>query len=128
MLMCASTAAVLVVCSSRGETATWTVRDPGAVSEESTTLELDVVRLGCASGVTGRVLDPDVSYHHDRIVIRIDVAPSGHTDADCRGNDAVPITVELTEPVGGRRLVDGACLDGDAVNTSFCESDVRWPV
>lgn len=123
------TVAGLAACSSsRGDTATWTVRDPAAISEASTALEVEVVRLGCASGVTGEVLPADVTYHRYEIVIRIDVAPLGQAGGDCQENDAVPVTLELTEPVGNRKLVDAACLEGEAVDTSFCESDVRWPL
>lgn len=109
----------------RGDPATWELRDPGAVSAESRSLDIGVQRLGCSSGVTGEVLEPRVSYKRDRIVIQVDVAPFRGA-ANCPGNDSVPVTVVLSEPVGERDLVDGACLSGDAVSTAPCWEPVRW--
>ncbi len=42
----------------------------------------------------------------------------------------VPVTVNLTEPVGDRTLVDGVCLGLNAVPATNCGEDdcVRWAV
>ena len=108
-----------------GDTATWELI--GDVTADSRTLEIGVTRLGCAGGVTGEVLVPEVTYEEDRIVVEVDVAPIGDGAQDCQGNDVVPVTVALDDTVGQRQLVDGACLEGEAATTSFCESEVRWP-
>jgi hypothetical protein len=127
-------AAALVGCaqlgggtgSNGGDAATWIVMDPAAVSEDTTELDIGVTRLGCASGVTGEVLEPVVAYEPDQIVITVDVARFTAGAADCQGNDVVVVTVQLDEPIGQRPLVDGACLEGEAADTSFCVSDTRW--
>lgn len=106
----------------------WELSDIDAVAAQSTSVELDVVRLECSGGETGTVLEPDVVYEASRIVIRTDVEPLPEGNYDCRGNDSVPVTVELSEPVGERELVDAACLQGRAVETIFCDDrGVRWP-
>lgn len=110
-----------------GDAATWELRAPDDVTATSRSLDIGVTRLGCASGMTGEVLEPQVVYETERIVIQVDVAPFAEEAADCQGNDVVPVTVELDEAVGDRELVDGACLDGEAVDTSFCMDATRWP-
>lgn len=112
-----------------GDTATWQFAVPDTVDVETTALTLEVTRLGCSGGVTGDLLTPWIVYEDDRIVIQIDAEPLGDGAYDCQGNDAVPVEVELEEPIGDRELVDGACLEGDATTTAACEGGaVRWPV
>lgn len=102
----------------RGDPATWTLADDLLVDPASTFFVADVTRLGCASGRTGEVLEPEVSYEDDRVLVRIDVE---HVEAgDCPSNVTVPTEVYLTEPLGMRPLVDGACVEGDAVGTPAC--------
>ncbi|USQ76011.1 DUF6174 domain-containing protein [Ornithinimicrobium cryptoxanthini] len=119
-----STAAVLP--AQVGDTATWELLDPGAVSPASQWLEVGVTRLDCSGGETGAVLEPHVSVEDERIVIRIDVEKLPDGAYDCSGNDAVPVEVHLGQPVGSGDLVDAACLDGDAVDTAACVESVRW--
>ncbi len=110
-----------------GATGTWELLDPDQVGTTSTELTIGVTRLECASGVTGEVLEPVISYGEAEIVIRADVAPLSGNMHTCQGNDVVPVVVELAEPVGDRDLVDAACLAGEAVTTSFCAGGpVRW--
>ncbi|MDQ0726057.1 hypothetical protein [Microbacterium sp. W4I20] len=108
-----------------GAPATWQLIDPDSVTSDSTTLEVEVTRLDCANGVTGELLAPVVTYDADRVTIRIDAEPTGSGAANCLGNDAVPVTVTLREPVGERTLVDGACISTDAERTAACESSER---
>lgn len=107
-----------------GETAVWELQS--TPSPESTSIDVGVTRLECASGVTGTVLGPRVTAEDDRIVITTPVADNRSDAAECQGNDVVPVTVELGEPIGDRMLVDGACLVTEAADTSFCEDAVRW--
>lgn len=110
-----------------GNAATWWLLHPEEVTADSTVLNIGVTRLGCAGGVTGEVLTPRVVYEPDRVLIEVDVAALPNEAYDCPGNDEVPATVALTEPIGERILVDGACLD-DAVNgTANCLTAERWP-
>ena len=110
-----------------GETATWQLGDSVNLGSDSTSIEVEVTRLGCASGVTGETLAPIVTYSSEQIAIRIDVEPFDGDGAECPGNDAVPVVVQLDQPLGQRTLIDGGCLRSDAANTATCESDLRWP-
>lgn len=111
-----------------GATASWELLQPEKVGKDSTEITIGVTRLACASGVTGEVLEPVISYEDHRIVIRTDVAPLDDGGVQtCQGNDVVPVTIALAEPIGDRDLVDAACLAGDAVTTGVCVgSAVRW--
>ncbi|WP_417554318.1 hypothetical protein [Microbacterium sp.] len=108
-----------------GSTATWELIEPGSVTAESKTLDVAVTRLECANGVTGELLAPMVTYEADRVIIRIDAEPLDLEAANCLGNNAVPVTVALSEPIGERALVDGGCAGADAADTAPCLSDVR---
>jgi hypothetical protein len=79
-----------------------------------------VTRLDCNGGVTGEVLEPTVEVDNAEIVVTFTVkaAPGG----DCPTNDQVPFVVDVGQPIGARRLLDGACRPtGEAASTSFCE-------
>jgi hypothetical protein len=117
--------ALLVGCAPRGaETGTWAL---GATpSPESTELTLLVSRLECASGVTGDVLTPIVRVESERVVITTPVADNGSDDGECPSNDEVPVTVRLDAPLGDRALIDGACLEGEAVGLLLCDPPERW--
>ena len=121
----------LVGCSPAGGatpgTGTWELLNTGGITPESRTLQLGVTRLDCSGGLTGKVLDPEVRFEKDRILIRTDVEPLPEGAYTCEGNDSVPVTVDLAEPVGERALVDAACLGGDAVGTLPCsDGAIRW--
>lgn len=106
------------------ETGIWELTaDP---SPSSTSIDVGVSRLECASGVTGEVLAPRVTVEDERIVITTPVADNGSDEGECPGNDIVPLTVDLGEAIGDRLLVDGACLSTEAADTTFCENEVRW--
>lgn len=110
-----------------GDAATWVLLGEQDITAETETFEIGVTRLGCASGVTGEVLTPQVTYEPERIIVQVDVEPFTEDEAECPGNDTVPVTVELDEPVGERDLVDGGCLEGEeAAGTTPCEDEVRW--
>ncbi len=120
-------ASTTVVAPTEGATATWALADEAPVSSDDT-IFVQVTRLGCNDGVTGDVLDPVVQATDTEIVVSISVAALPAGDHTCPGNDAVPVTVVLGEPIGNRRLVDGACRSTEASGTSFCEADdgIRW--
>ncbi|MFS0866546.1 hypothetical protein AB3M83_04310 [Microbacterium sp. 179-B 1A2 NHS] len=120
-------AAIAVGCAATptgAETGLWEIREPPTA--DSTSIDIAVTRLECASGVTGDVLEPEVTYERDRILIATPVADNHSDAATCQDNDAVPITVVLTEPVGDRLLIDAACLEPEAGDLIACEDDVRW--
>ncbi|UFU08261.1 hypothetical protein [Ruania halotolerans] len=123
---CAGTSTAAGGGSSSGDAAVWELTDPGAVDPPDRVLTIGVIRLDCASGFTGEPLPAQVAYEDDRVVVTVDVEPLELDAANCQGNPAVPMTVVLDEALGERELVDGACLEGDAVGTSFCSDAVRW--
>lgn len=104
-----------------GDPAVWTLPRASRPDPTTTSLEVDVSRLGCNSGVTGRVLAPVVDYRATEVIVTFEV----EADSDggrCQGNDAVPWRLVLDQPLGDRALVDGACLiDGAATGTSHCQ-------
>lgn len=110
-----------------GSTAVWTTDDTAPPSRDSESFTALVTRLECSSGQTGEVLEPHVTADGDRIVVTFTVAPLPEGGYECPSNDQVPYTVQLEEPIGERTLVDGACLSGPALTTSFCtEGPTRW--
>lgn len=108
-----------------GDSAIWVLSDDADLTPASTTVTIDVTRIGCSSGVTGTPLDPIVEYEPTRIIIRAHVAP--HIDGgNCLGNPSERHTFTLPEPIGDRFLVDGECLSGPAVNAFDCQDPIRW--
>lgn len=75
--------------------------------------------------MTGELLDPVIVYESDQVVITIDAVPNGTGGATCQGNDVVPVTVELSEPLGERKLIDGACEPVEMHGIAFCETSER---
>ena len=60
----------------------------------------------CASRQSpeGRILGPKIEYRADAIIVTYAVREIGGT---CPSNPRFPITIHLTEPLGGRALFDG---------------------
>lgn len=111
----------------QGSTAVWTVDDTAPPRADSDSFKALVTRVECSGGQTGEVLEPQVIVEGERIVVTFTVAPLPEGGYPCPGNDQVPYTVQLGEPIGQRTLVDGACLSGEAASTSFCEEGpTRW--
>lgn len=116
-----------------GDPASWVLADPTSVTPESTALDLLVTRIGCSSGVTGEVLRPTVTYTDDAVLVRAQVGPEIDGGL-CPGNPQVPYTLNLTEPVGARQLVDEICLHTPESGYAYCadpgtgtpNGGVRW--
>jgi hypothetical protein len=123
---CPSTSASTNPPGEPGDVAVWTLKPDEIPAPEAQTFTVLVTRLGCNGGVTGDVYPPTVSISDDEIVVTFTVehSPGGR----CPTNDQVPYVVDAGQPIGERRLVDGACLpDGDGVSTSFCsDGGVRY--
>ncbi|TVP67752.1 MAG: hypothetical protein EA340_10000 [Nitriliruptor sp.] len=84
--------------------------DPGAdLSASSTSIDVLVNEVGCASGESadGRIAEPEVVYEPDRVVVTIRVVPVAGAAA-CPSNPDTPYTLELDEPLGDRGLLDGS--------------------
>ncbi|MGO1622995.1 hypothetical protein [Flaviflexus sp.] len=114
--------------SSEGTVATWILVSQDLTSE-STTFDIGVMRVECAGGETGTVLDPAIDYEDGRILIEARVETLTDGEYTCQGNNVVPLTIELDEPIGERSLVDGVChVPGGGIGGD-CEGDgVRWPI
>lgn len=98
-------------------TADWEVEQrPGP---SSTQLFLLITERACASGEApvDRTIVPVVVNEPDRVTITVLVEPV-QGGADCPGNPPHPVTVELTEPLGQRRLFDGS---------QFPNVEITWP-
>jgi hypothetical protein len=111
----------------QGDTAVWTIENSAVVSPIATSFVAEVSRLGCSNGVTGMVFDPLITASPSDIVVIFEVESLPPGEYTCPGNDLVSVDVDLGEPIGNRNLIDGACLEGEAVTTSFCEGGpIRW--
>jgi hypothetical protein len=111
-----------------GDLAVWKVAAADSLSAESESFTAYVTRLGCSGGVTGEVYAPVIVIGDRDIVVTFSVAPLDLDVRPCISNEEVPFVVDIGEPIGERRLVDGACLDdGEASSTGFCRSGPeRW--
>ena len=109
-----------------GAAAVWRLAPGSNIGPDDNHLPIEVTRVDCANGVTGKVLDPIMEYNEAQIVItqQVESLPSGIYN--CLENDFVPAQIELAEKIGDRELVDGECLYGDNSHTIFCETSVRW--
>lgn len=85
--------------------------DPAAPppGPDDTTLHGLILERACANGKppVGRVRPPVVVFDERTVVVTVTVkeVPGG---ADCPGNPAMPITIELGQPLGDRRILDGS--------------------
>lgn len=110
-----------------GDAAVWEIDETAPPTAESTAFTALVTRLGCASGETGNVQEPQIALEPDRVVVTFSVESLSGGDESCPGNKFVPYEVEVDEPIGDRTLIDGACLAEEAESTSFCSGgSERW--
>lgn len=105
----------------------WSMPDD-AVTSETQKFTVGVTRLGCAGGVTGNVLDPEVSFSASSILVKFEVEANKQNLQLCPGNDTVAFDVDLGEPIGERQLIDGSCAAAQhPTPAEVCLNDgVRW--
>lgn len=132
-LTCAAAAIVmaftLAACGSPDPApGVWQVQSGTVLDPAATEVPIEVKRAACSNGETGKTLTPLVEYEQDRIIITARVEGLRARDASCPDNNAVPIVVELSEPIGERELVDALCLDETRSHISYCSTSVRWPM
>jgi hypothetical protein len=104
------------------------VNDDEPISTTTSSFTAQVMRLGCSGGQTGTVLPPAIVWMDDRVSVtfRVEALPKEGA-YDCPSNDLVAYTVELGEPIGQRKLVDGGCVADDAAGSSYCQNlALRW--
>ena len=122
--------AVMATEAEPGDDATWTVSPDGQPSGTGSTFTALVTRTGCAGGQTGTVLRPGIRLLDYAVEIRftVEALPPG-TVATCQGNTAVPVEVDIGEPLGTRELIDAACVrETQAAGTAAClPNGKRWP-
>lgn len=116
----------------KGDLATWDIDPAAPPLSGSSTFTARVTRLACSGGFTGRVLRPGVVVTDTEIVVTatVEVLPPGELYS-CPGNEVVPYTVDIGQPIGARNLVDGACIGtGRGKDTNVCSPTanpaVRW--
>jgi hypothetical protein len=111
-----------------GDAAVWWLSGDSELTSKTSSFTAIVSRLGCNSGVTGNVLEPQLDYGDTQVVVTFEVELASGGAHFCQSNREVPYEVVLLEPVGDRELVDGACLaEGEARTTSHCaQGGVRW--
>ena len=80
------------------------VPGPGATSFSAI-----VTERACASArdITRLILPPVIQYGADEVIVSIYVAPLPAGAHNCPGNPPARFTIELSEPLGDRQLVDG---------------------
>jgi hypothetical protein len=90
--------------------ASWTLATPTTADARS--LSLVITEMSCADGESpeGRVLEPQIEYGQEEISISIRVRVRSWAPT-CPPNPTYPLTVELSEPVGDRRVVEGPSFD-----------------
>lgn len=109
--------------------AQWELSNPQKVSAQSESLDLKVTRIGCASGFTGDITVTQVNYSTENVAVGIVVEPLKDRAQTCQSNQTVSYTLDLSEPLGERTLIDLSCAetsDADG-STENCQSEaVRW--
>lgn len=96
--------------------------DPAALpAPADRSISIGVWEVPCSGGrdITGKVLPPEISYEPERVVVTLWLEPLpilGPNEAlTCQLAAPVPHTVDLSEPLGDRELVDGnQAVGGDA--------------
>lgn len=88
--------------------AVWWPSQADAVSPDTQTLEVMVLELECASGMTaeGRIKPPTIEWGADSVTVTYRVAPV-EGGATCQGHPSTPERLDLGKPLGDRRLLDG---------------------
>lgn len=103
--------------------AVWELDPEQSLGAESTGFTALVTRLGCNSGVTGEVQEPEIVVTDAELVITFEVTPGEPEAANCQGNEIVSYEVALPGPLGDRVIRDGACDLSEPASTVFCEGD-----
>ena len=92
--------------------ADWTF-DPaqGPLTGGTRVFDALVTEAGCNSGqpADGRIVGPQVVHQGTDVLVVFAVRPRGGAQ-DCQSNPATRVAVDLGEPLGGRRLLDGGHL------------------
>lgn len=93
----------------------WELAPTERPTDASTELDLLVFERECANGESpeGRVGEPEIEYGALSVTITFQIRSAG--GGDCPAAPGAPVTVQLSEPLGDRRLVDGGFASSDRV-------------
>ncbi|HEX6234808.1 MAG TPA: hypothetical protein VFZ63_16890 [Jiangellaceae bacterium] len=82
-----------------------------ALSPGDASVDLLVHERACASGESadGRIKLIELNETTEQIQLRIGVRPRDG-DQDCQDNPPTPFTIDLSEPLGDREIVDASVL------------------
>jgi hypothetical protein len=79
------------------------------LTAESTLVSVLLTERSCVSGqeIGDRLVGPQVSMTDTEVRIAFAAEPPPGDAFDCQGNPETPYLVELPEPLGGRRVIEG---------------------
>ena len=100
-----TTAASPPTTSAQARLAFWQIPSADLPSDETTHFTASVMSVQCGGGpiITGA--------------------------STCVGRPPEPYVVEIGEPIAGRKLIDGACLQTPTASGGLCDAEgVRWPL
>lgn len=88
----------------------WQLPETATVGAETTSFTALVTEVGCTSGAdpTDRLGPPEVVVDQDTVTITLSADPLQGDAFACPGVPAVPVRVDLGEPLGDRTLRDGS--------------------
>lgn len=83
-----------------------------APSPGDASVDLLVSERACASGqgAEGRIQLVELNETAEQVQLRIGVRPPGGDAQSCQGSPPTPFTVELSEPLGDREIVDASVV------------------
>lgn len=89
--------------------ASWWVDPSAPPAADATSIRALIRERACASGRSpeGRVVEPQVFAAPDALLITVWVRTLAG-GRDCQGNPEFPLEIQLAEPLGERRLLDGS--------------------
>lgn len=92
--------------------AEWTWGGPGVPGPDTQVFDALVTERACASGKSadGRGVGPAIVKSGDTVLVIFAVRPLGGEFQTCPSNPSSRVTVDLGEPLGDRRLLDGGRL------------------
>ena len=81
---------------------------PKAPDPDDTVLKAEAMQIACASGAKRKPEEfaAEVTENEEEIQVAMFVEPLEGNAFECPGNPSTPVTIELGEPVGDRRIVD----------------------
>lgn len=107
--------------------AVWFLAPTERLSPDSLKLQLEVTQVSCNDGKTNPVRTVSMAYSTEAVTITVSSEPVSAGAHNCQGGRPRAYAVELDEPIGKRRLVDGQCSGGNVRTTAWCDPDgVRY--